>query len=356
MLHRLALRMLPSLSLAVMEDAVRKRKRVVMFVPGLVAFGVYRLAKSLLPLEDPLMLLTVSGLLASASALSAYRVGRCASWSEIIRQDGGRVLSWMTGWVGAVYGVQLSLLVLSLLWLMDYNYLQHPDGPAMMAIIISCTAAARDAFEIGHVRKLSQMGRPFSTFPDGEQFRAMLQSRAAQVGPWAALGLAAGAAAAISGLAIAGEHEAALAQLLTVTIIGGALSLCAYFDGFHGSGSWVQTLRRTAPAELLKYWWWPGMAFASTYYLVAMGVLLFIGKQPGISTVSAGLAGALVSAMMALYGYYLGHRRRVEDEQAPQSAEGMLRCPFVMGILGKTVGTTDGAAGEVALGKTGSKG
>ena len=39
MLHRLALRMLPSLSLAVMEDSVRKRKRVVMFVPGLVAFG-----------------------------------------------------------------------------------------------------------------------------------------------------------------------------------------------------------------------------------------------------------------------------------------------------------------------------
>jgi hypothetical protein len=72
--------------------------------------------------------------------------------------------------------------------------------------------------------------------------------------------------------------------------------------------------------------------------------------------VYAVLAGALVSAMMALYGYYLGHRRQVEDEQAPQLSEGMLRCPFVMGILGKTVGATDGAAGEAALGKSGSKG
>ena len=115
MLHRLALRMLPSLSLAVMEDSVRKRKRVVMFVPGLVAFGVYRLAKSVLPLEDPLMLLTVSGLVAAASALSAYGIGRGASWFEIMREDGRLVLSWVTGWVGAVYGVQLSLLVLSLL-------------------------------------------------------------------------------------------------------------------------------------------------------------------------------------------------------------------------------------------------
>jgi hypothetical protein len=60
--------------------------------------------------------------------------------------------------------------------------------------------------------------------------------------------------------------------------------------------------------------------------------------------------------MMALYGYYLGHRRQVEDEQAPQLSEGMVRCPFVMGILGKAVGARDGGAGEVALGKTGSKG
>ena len=40
MLHRMALRVLPSLSLAVTEEAVRKQKRIVMFVPGLVAFGV----------------------------------------------------------------------------------------------------------------------------------------------------------------------------------------------------------------------------------------------------------------------------------------------------------------------------
>ena len=45
MLHRMALRVLPSLSLAVTEDAVRKQKRIVMFVPGVVAFGIYRLAK-----------------------------------------------------------------------------------------------------------------------------------------------------------------------------------------------------------------------------------------------------------------------------------------------------------------------
>ena len=59
MLHRTALRVLPSLSLAVTENSVRKQKRIVMFVLGLVAFAVYRLAKLLLPLSEPIVLLMV---------------------------------------------------------------------------------------------------------------------------------------------------------------------------------------------------------------------------------------------------------------------------------------------------------
>lgn len=355
MLHRMALRVIPSLSLAVTEDAVRRQKRIVMFVPGLIAFGVYRLAKHLLPITEPLVLLAISGLVAMVTALLCYRVGRTASWPTIVQQDGLKLLSWLAGWIGAVYGIQLSLLVLTLLWLMHYSYLQHPDGPAMMAIIISCTSVARDAFEIGHVRKLSVLGRPFLTFPDGEQLRVLVQRRAWQLGPWALVGLGVGVLTSLSGLAIANEQGAALAQLVMVTLLGGGLALCAYCGGLYPGSSWRHSLRQTAPSELLKYWWWPGMAFASTYYLVAMGLLLFVARQSTMTLGSAAVVGALVVAMMAVYGYYLGDRRHVEDEQAPQLSSGMLRCPFVMGILGKTVGTA-GAAGDLVLGKTGTKG
>ena len=265
------------------------------------------------------------------------------------------MLGWLAGWIGAVYGVQLSLLVLTLLWIMNYDYLQHPDGPAMMAIIISCTAVARDAFEIGYVRKLSVLGRPFLTFPDGEHFRALVQRKASQWGPWAVVGLGLGAIASVAGAAITDPQGAALAQLLSVTVVGGGLALCAYFGGLYPSVPWVHTLRRTAPGEVLKYWWWPGMAFAATYYLVTMGLLLFVARQPTITPASAAMMGALVTAMMGLYGYYLGDRRHVEDEQAPQLSTGMLRCPFVMGILGKPV-RADGAAVDLALSKTGTKG
>jgi len=331
----MALRVLPSLSLAVTEDSVRKRKRIVMFVPGFVAFGVYRLAKHLVPLEDALVLLLVSSVVAVVTALAAYRVGRSVAWPTIFREDSGRLLGWLAGWIGAVYGVQLSLLVLAILWMAGYSYLQHPDGPAMMAIIISCTSVARDAFEIGHVRKLALMGRPFPTFPDGVSFREMLGRHAALVGPWVAGGLMLGAVSALLGQ-VAEGHLGAIVQLCAVTVVGGALALCAYFGGLKPGASWMTGLSQTPFPELLKYWWWPGLAFSATYYLVAAGAVIFVLPQSEMSSTSGLIAGALVTGLMGLYGYYLGHRRHVEEQEGQRVSPALLRCPFVMGILGKS--------------------
>jgi hypothetical protein len=336
MLHRMALRVLPSLSLAVTEDSVRKQKRIVMFVPGLVAFVVYRLAKLLLPLSEPIVLLMVSGLVALVTALLAYRVGRATAWERIIQADGSRLLMWLGCWIGFVYGVQLSLLVLALLWLVGYDYLKHPEGPAMMAIIISCTAVARDAFEIGHVRKVALMGRPFPTFPDGTALRTMVGNHALQLAPWVAVGLVVGALGASLGHLVDAHQEAALVQLSAVALLGGGVALCAYFGGLHPQASWSQGLLQTKASELLKYWWWPGLAFAATYYLVAAGFVIFLLGQPGVPTPYAMAGGGFVTAMMALYCYYLGFRRQIEEQQGHTLSGALLRCPFVMGILGKS--------------------
>lgn len=336
MLHRMALRVLPSLALAVTEDSVRKRKRLVMFVPGLVAFGVYRLAKLLLPLTEPIVLLSVSGLVALVTALLAYGVGRGTAWRILVREDGRQVLAWIAGWIGFVYGVQLSLLVLALLWLVGYDYLKHPDGPAMMAIIISCTAVARDAFEIGHVRKVALMGRPFPTFPNGTELRNLVGSHAVELGPWVGAGLIVGALGASVGHFVESPQGAVLLQLSAVTILGGVLALCAFFGGLKPRASWTAGLLETKASELMKYWWWPGLAFASTYYLVAAGGVIFLLKQPGISTSLAVGSGALVAGMMGLYGYYLGYRRQIEEQQGQGMTSALLRCPFVMGILSKS--------------------
>src|SRR5919107_1503324 len=99
MLHRLALRVLPSLTLAVTEDAVRKRKRLIMLVPGLVAFGIYRVAKQVMPLNEPMVLLLISGIVGLCTALPAYRAGRQTIWARLTVDDGRPLLLWIAGWI-----------------------------------------------------------------------------------------------------------------------------------------------------------------------------------------------------------------------------------------------------------------
>ena len=98
----------------------------------------------------------------------------------------------------------------------------------------------------------------------------------------------------------------------------------------------MSALVSTSPGELLKFWWWPGLAFASTYYLVLLGVVLYPLQQVHPSPNLLSAAVGLVGGIMGLYGYYLGVRRNVEDRERQEVPVSLLRCPFVMGILGQS--------------------
>ena len=94
----------------------------------------------------------------------------------------------------------------------------------------------------------------------------------------------------------------------------------------------------------MKFWWWPGLAFASTYYLVLLGgCLLCVEATDGFVGLFAGVAG-IVGGLMALYCYYLGYRRDIENRQQGGVSSALLRCPFVMGILGKSREAISGPA------------
>jgi hypothetical protein len=353
MLHRLTLRVLPSLALAVTDEAVRRQKRLVMFVPGLAAFALYRVAKHVVSVADPLTLLMLSGCISAVTAVCAYRVGRRVPFRRIPDVDGISRIAWVVGWVGFVYGVQLSLLVLALLWMVGYDYGQHPDGPAMMAIIISCTAVARDAFEIGHVRFLQAGGRPFVTFPDGMALRTMVNGATLSVARWVLAGAVSCCLVAAAMAPLAPESLRLMAQVAVVTLVAGVITLLAYFDGRQeNDGGWMRAFASAGWAELVKFWWWPGLAFAATYYLVVIGALVFPLQQANPSTNMLIASGAAIGALMGLYGYYLGHRRQVEDRVRQEVPASLLRCPFVMGILGRSgIGTqaSNGPAAEATL-------
>lgn len=339
MLHRLALRVLPPLTLAVTTDEVRKRKRVIMLVPGLVAFGVYRGVKLLNPMSDPLVLLTLSGLCAAATSLWAYRAGRQRPLGDLWREDGSHRLGWIIGWIGFAYGVQLSLMVLALLKLLHYDFFEHPDGPALMALMIGCTSVARDAFEIGHIRKLQFAGEPVLTFPDGSAFRTLWREAGGRLLVWA-LPIALVCAGVSSSLALLGEiGRLSVVQLLSVSLVAGALAVWAYLAGEQRAGIWYALPGTVSQSEFVRFWWWPGLTFAGTYYLVALGFWTYVIRSDGPAVIVHATMAALVAGIMALYCYYLGHRRHVENQVQQVVSPSLLRCPFVMGILTKS-GTT----------------
>jgi hypothetical protein len=232
--------------------------------------------------------------------------------------------------------VQLSLMVLALLKLfVNYDFLVHPDGPAMMAIIIACTSVARDAFEIGHVRLLQRQGEPVVTFPDGASFRDAVVSRPVQLAAWALLPAIGCAAAAV---ALGAAHDlaaTALAQVVLVTLCAGSLAVWAYLAGEQRPGGWRVVMGAAGRMELFRYWWWPGLAFAATYYLSWAGLAIFVVRSDVSGVAARGAIAGTVAAMMAAYCYYLGHRRHVENQLRQVVPPSLLRCPFVMGILSK---------------------
>lgn len=361
MLHRLALRIIPSLTLAVTEPEVRKKKRLVMLVPGLVAFAIYRAVQSLHPLTDVLVLLALSAILCSATAAWSYYMSRGASLAGIWKQDGPRRLGWLILWVGAVYGVQLSLLVLALCLVVTYDYRLHPAGPAMMALIIATTSVARDGFEIGVIRRLQHEGKPVLTFPDGASLRGMLRDGGAELLRWGLIGTAACmlAAALSAGVGVVGRNW--YVQLAIVTLVAGSAALPAYLDGLR-PGRWSSAWAEIRKLELLRFWAWPGLWFAATYYLVLVGAVVYplhldLSRPPVFL-----LMAALVGGMMGLYSNYLGRRRNLEDRILRVVPDSLLRCPFVMGILSKGKPSEDRQSvatappPDVALERAGPKG
>ncbi len=337
MLHRLALRVIPQLNAAVTESTVRKRKRWVMLAPGMIAFLLYRGLKDFLPLGDPFVLLAFSGVISTATALWAYRMGRKEAFFLIFKNDSFKRLAWVAGWIGCAYGMQLSLLVLAMLALfVDYNFLLHPEGPAMMALIIPTTAVTRDAFEIGHVMRLESEGTRMVTFPNGQPFREFLQRDPLHVLQWGGGGLMVGAMVSLL-FSLAGDWGGSgIGHAIISMVVAGSLAHLAFLQGKFPEHNWTERIGSQSWWERVQFWVWPCLTFALTYYLVLWGFSVFLFN---VSVTQIGLFAVLsgvTCALMVGYSYFLGTRVFVEKQTQGEISDGLRRCPFVMEILAKT--------------------
>ena len=333
MLHRLSLRVLPQLNLLVTDQPVRKRKRLVMLAPGLVAFGIYRLLKDVLPLSDPLVLLGLSGCVSALAAIWAYRQGRGLSLRESFHQDGLRQWVWLVGWIGVAYGMQLSLLVLAILQVfVGYDFLLHPEGPAMMAMIIPCTSVTRDAFEIGLVQRLTHEGTVVPTFPNGDALRSWIPQQSTVLMKWGGLGIFVSMLSSWVVFDLGPIQWQPVLQSIFVPVIVASISLLAFFAG---EALFEQEEAKRRPHTWLSclwFWLWPSLTFALTYFLVLIGVASYVLRVEQLSQLGFVALAAGTGFVMAVYSLFLGWRKSYE-ERLVTIPENIQRCPFVMGIL-----------------------
>ena len=333
MLHRLSLRVLPQLNALVTDPPVRKRKRIVMLAPGLVAFGIYHLLKPVLPLSEPLVLLGFSGCISMLAAIWAYRQGRGGTLRDSFRQDGAQRWVWLVGWIGLVYSMQLSLLVLAILQVfVGYDFLLHPEGPSMMAIIISCTSVTRDAFEIGYVQRLTHQGVVVPTFPNGEALRKWIPQEMVVIVKWVALATIMGIAGSWLLFRIGPIELQPIIQSLLVPVIVASIGLISFFGGQALYAQNKQEPKRRAWLSSLWFWVWPSLTFSATYFLVLMGMTAFVFRVEQVSQGGFIAMAACTAMLMVLYTLFLGWRKSYE-EQLVIIPESIQRCPFVMGIL-----------------------
>lgn len=334
MLHRLSLRVLPQLNALVTELPVRKRKRLIMLVPGLVAFGIYHLLKPVLPFAEPLVLLGFSGCISMLAAIWAYRQARGIPLRESLNQDGLQRWLWLIGWIGLAYGVQLSLLVLAILLVfVRYDFLLHPEGPAMMAVIISCTSATRDAFEIGHVQRVMSQGVVIPTFPDGTALRKWIPQEISVLLKWGTFAALAGMAGSLILFQVGPIAWQPLIQALLIPAMIASIGLLSFHRGEALNVSRVPRPRTWFLS--LWFWIWPSMTFSTTYFLVIMGATIFVFRVEPISQTGFAAMAAATALLMVLYMLFLGWRKSYE-EMIVAIPDSLQRCPFVMGLLQKT--------------------
>jgi hypothetical protein len=325
------MRVLPTFTVAVTEQSFRKRKRILMLFPGLVAFALYHGLRLGGWHSDILALLFAGGLYCMLVAVVEYGYGREKTIDQIIRDEGFVGLAWFGFRFGFLYGIQLSLMVLALLKVFSYSYAKHPDGPAMMALIIASTSVARDAFELGHLRLLRQQGRPFMSFPNGRGLWALISDRRDM---WM-LSVSTGAVGlCYLGVAIfVPWAQTDLGQLIITGLLAGAAGTASYLKGLRPSTPLSQAVLQYSWKELFGFFVWPGVTFAWTYDLILLGVTSFVIVTPSPPLAWRVIVAAGVGGLVTLYCYYMGRCRWQEEKLHSAISPAMLRCPFISGIL-----------------------
>ena len=151
----------------------------------------------------------------------------------------------------------------------------------MMALIIPCTSVTRDAFEIGHVVRMESQGVRMVTFPDGKPFRELLQRDFLHLARWVGAGIVAGGATAVVSLLGWTGPGGEVGPAILVCIVAAFCAHGAFLSGKRPLDNFPDRFKIESWLEACRFWTWPCLTFAFTYYLVQFGLLAFVFRVEG---------------------------------------------------------------------------
>jgi len=298
MLHRMKLRVLYGDPLARDRSARRLKLRVIL-LSGIAVFIPFLIITYYIFSETRAVRLMIIGFLAALSCvpvvLYAYAKGFGRPLRELWRERPDEMKS-LSLKIGFLYGFALYWMILGIV---EFLFGYHSFRAALISFVAS--AAARDGFEIGYYRAQEEKtgkkeGR--TIFPDGRPIGALFQETPAlKIG----LILAAAAAAGVIGAFLGPLLPNPRHQILAVGVLVGLLATLAYVWSLPSFPK---------PGSLIRYFIWPGLTMAITYFLILAYLFRIILQAQLPPAVDFGILTAACAGWMTLESLFLGHLKR----------------------------------------------
>ena len=286
------------------DRTARRLKMRVILLSGVAVYFPFLVITYSVFSETRIVFLTLIGTLASLVsipvALYAYAKGFGRPLVEIWRERPDE-MKWFSLKIGFLYAFALYWMILGIV---EFLFGYHAFRAALISFVAA--AVARDGFEIGYLRAREGKNRR-TIFPDGRPIGELFWPRQRGGRPQTAPGwnlfviLLAVLIGGVTGALLGPVLKNSLHQTLAVGAVVGLMATAAY--------AWfLPSLPQLV--QLVRFFIWPGLTMACTYFLILAYLLRIIFQAPLSPAADLALLTAACSGWMTLESLFLGFLKR----------------------------------------------
>lgn len=276
----------------------------IILTSGFAVYPPFLLITYLIFFETRALYLLLIGLLSALVCipvgLYAYAKGFGRPLREIWRERPDE-MKWFSFKIGFLYAFALYWMILGIV---EFLFGYHAFRAALISFVAS--AVARDGFEIGYLRAREAKNKR-TIFPDGRPIGELFWPRTRGGHPQTAPGwnlsliLLAVFIGGLAGALLGTVLENSLHQTLAVGIVVGLMATLAY-------SLFLPSLPQIV--QLVRFFIWPGLTMAATYFLILAYLLRIIFQVPLSPVADLAILTAACSGWMTLEALFLGFLKR----------------------------------------------